>query len=132
MLSKRPYTNKDLINVRYGRLVEIPAALKASNELVGFCISYQDKIEGKMLFGKIWCSAYLASYNLGRTPLSIHRLRKQLHAVIDQIQPDLIWVSSDMFTVIIGFDVRKAGIIIRKQWSVQWDKGCYECSGYDK
>ncbi len=47
VLSKRQYTNRDLIDDRFGRLRELPLALaSAGNKVTGVCLSYWPRPEG--------------------------------------------------------------------------------------
>ena len=47
VLTKRQYTNKDVIDDRYGRLWEIPLALaEQGNDVICICLSYKKKEQG--------------------------------------------------------------------------------------
>lgn len=93
VLSKRQYTGKDLLDDRYGRLFELPAALAREGAAVrGLCLSYRRRREGLFLFenvpGLSWHSLNLVP-GAGRLPSLCYR-------TIEDFRPDVIWASSDI------------------------------------
>ena len=98
VITKRQYTNKDLIDDRFGRLRELPLQLALRKHMVsGLCLSYQKKREGNTSDGPVeW-----ESINAG--PLKIpglirfFRRASQLAA-----NADVIWACSDSIYGIIG------------------------------
>jgi glycosyltransferase involved in cell wall biosynthesis len=99
VLTKRQYTNRDLLDDRFGRIHELPLTLAIRGHRVwGLCLSYKKKPEGKTLDGPVvW-----ESVNAG--PLKITGLlRFILRAASLAPQADIIWACSDSFYGIIGY-----------------------------
>ena len=98
VLTKRQYTNKDLIDDQFGRLRELPLQLALrKHKVFGLCLSYRNKREGKISDGPVeW-----ESINAG--PLKIpgliqfFRRASQLAA-----NADAVWACSDSIYGIIG------------------------------
>jgi len=103
VISKRQYTNKDLLSDRFGRLREFPLLLALNGHIVnGLCLSYIRKSEGKIFDGPVeW-----ESINAG--PLKIpglirfFRRASQLAA-----KADVIWACSDSIYGIMGYRLAK-------------------------
>ncbi|MCP4627790.1 MAG: group 1 glycosyl transferase, partial [bacterium] len=99
VLTKRQYTNKDLIDDRFGRIWELPAGLAAKgHRITGLCLSYKKRSEGVFhVDGMIW-----ESINAG--PLKIAGLRRFCRRARQLAQDaDVIWASSDSIYGIIGY-----------------------------
>jgi len=98
VLTKRQYTNKDLLDDRFGRIREFPLELALKNHKVfGLCLSYRKKKEGKISDGPVeWESLNTGSL---KTPGLIRFFRRasQLAANVDAI-----WACSDSIYGIIG------------------------------
>jgi teichuronic acid biosynthesis glycosyltransferase TuaC len=107
VLTKRQYTNKDLIDDRFGRLWEIPLELARKGHWVtGLCLSYRVRKEGWMSDGPVrW-----KSINAGLTKVSgLARFIAQAERLSKEA--DVIWACSDSFYGIIGlFIARKQRI----------------------
>lgn len=100
-LCKRQYTNKDLLNDKYGRLWELPSRLcKSGVEVSGVCLSYR-RIVTKDFHppGDNNLPAW-KSFNLYP---DLFGYLKFLHFQFCKFAPDFIWVSSDCFHVIWGW-----------------------------
>jgi glycosyltransferase involved in cell wall biosynthesis len=99
VLTKRQYTNKDLLDDRFGRIREIPFALsKQGHRVVGCCLSYARRSEGWFRDGSvIW-----RSVNVGRIPISG---LVWFIAEADRMasRADVIWACSDSFYGVIGY-----------------------------
>jgi teichuronic acid biosynthesis glycosyltransferase TuaC len=101
VLTKRQYTNKDLIDDQYGRLWEIPLALlKNGHNIKGVCLSYRRCRNYGFVLTTNDLTLNWVSFNLIPSFLSyIYFLRSQFKSS----KPDIIWASSDTFHVILGF-----------------------------
>ena len=99
ILTKRQYTNKDLIDDRFGRLREIPLELSRQGyHIDGLCLSYALKTEG--LFrddGVRWQSFNLSIINLTSALKYVYTAYKIAR------KADLIWACSDSIYGIMGF-----------------------------
>jgi glycosyltransferase involved in cell wall biosynthesis len=104
VLTKRQYTNKDLLDDRFGRLREIPLALASRGHSVrGLCLSYAVREEGRVLDGPV------AWKSVNATPLIIPGLLRFVReAARDARTCDVIWACSDSFYGIIGFLLSRA------------------------
>jgi glycosyltransferase involved in cell wall biosynthesis len=99
VLSKRQYTNKDLLDDRFGRLREIPLALARSGHSVrGLCLSYAPRVEGWTRDGPVqWKS-------VNATPLRLPGLLRFIReASILTRTSDVIWGCSDSIYGVIGY-----------------------------
>lgn len=105
VLSKRRYTGKDLIDDRFGRVFELPAAIsRFGHEVTGLALSYRPASTGEHRWDDlprlVWHSE-----NIGRVPfLNYFRTLRRL---IREIQPELIWVCSDAFHAILGEQLQR-------------------------
>ena len=99
VLSKRQYTNRDLLDDRFGRIRELPLQLALRGfQVNGLCLSYKKKKEGKMLDGPVlWESLNAGSLKLPGL------LRFILRASSLASRADVIWACSDSFYGIIGY-----------------------------
>jgi len=99
VLTKRQYTNKDLIDDRFGRIRELPLELaRMGHEVYGLCLSYAIKKEGIIHDGPVkW-----HSFNTGPTLLpGIWKFMR--HASRYAKSADIIWACSDSIYGIIGY-----------------------------
>lgn len=99
VITKRQYTNRDLLDDRFGRVRELPLGLAAGGHAVrGLCLSYKRKEERITRDGPVtW-----ESLNAG--PLKIRGLlRFILRASSLASHADVIWACSDSFYGIIGY-----------------------------
>ncbi|MBZ0166762.1 MAG: glycosyltransferase family 4 protein, partial [Candidatus Omnitrophica bacterium] len=114
-LCKRQYMHKDLLDDRYGRFWEIPAALAARGHTVrGFALSYQPKAEGPFRYGDS-DGVQWESMNAGSVkPLGLWRYMRQVSAAISAAPPDVILACSDSLYVIVGawLQRRHGGVLI--------------------
>ena len=103
VLTKRQYTNKDLIDDRFGRLREIPLELaRKGHRVTGLCLSYQARKEGWMSDSPVrW-----KSINAGLTKVS-GLARFILQAERLSRESDIIWACSDSFYGIIGLSIAR-------------------------
>jgi glycosyltransferase involved in cell wall biosynthesis len=109
VLTKRQYTNKDLLSDRYGRLYELPRELARLGHVVtGVCLSYRSREQGHLQGREIDQSPVeWHSWNLGRTVLpGLIRYLQKLDLVCREFQPDIILACSDALQIING--VRRA------------------------
>ncbi|MEW6077395.1 MAG: glycosyltransferase family 4 protein [Thermodesulfobacteriota bacterium] len=109
VLSKRQYTNRDLINDRFGRLWELPMALASSGDnITGVCLSYRRRDEG----------SHVDAQGGGRVTwhkLNIHRLlpwgARNYWRTIDEIgrdvRPDVVWACSDSLHAVLAVNIAK-------------------------
>ena len=98
ILTKRQYTNKDLLDDRFGRLWELPSEIGRKGHAVSvLCLSYQKKKEEKLSTENVsW-----QSVNAGRTKISgLTRFISRAAGLTRQA--DVIWACSDSFYGIIG------------------------------
>lgn len=99
ILSKRQYTGKDLLDDRFGRLFELPAALaKAGAEVRGVCVSYRRRQQGEFGFEGVGNLSWLSINALPGAA----RLPWQLASVVRKFRPDVIWASSDVAMLCAG------------------------------
>jgi teichuronic acid biosynthesis glycosyltransferase TuaC len=110
-LTKRQYTNKDLIDDKYGRIRELLRGLGLSGyKIQGLCLSYKNKPEGFFKDETIeWYSLNIAFFKITGLIRFLYNANKMAH------QSDLIFASSDSIYAIIGFIIarlRKVPIII--------------------
>ena len=98
VITKRQYTNKDLIDDRFGRIRELPLELALKgHEVTGLCLSYSDKEEKVTYDGPVrWHSLNAGSLLLP----GFYRFYRQ--ALTYARSADLIWACSDSVYGIIG------------------------------
>jgi len=89
--------NKDLIDDRFGRFRELPAALaKMGHSVYGVCLSYQNRPQGAFNDGPVcWQSVNLGRFGLGLFKFTAVAQRRMTST-------DLIWAGSDSFYGIIA------------------------------
>ena len=98
VLTKRHYTNKDLLDDQFGRLRELPLQLALKKHKVfGLCLSYQNKRGKKISDGPVeWGSINAGPLKIPGL-LQFFRRASQLAANVDAI-----WACSDSIYGIIG------------------------------
>jgi len=99
VLTKRQYTNRDLLDDQFGRVRELPLQLGLRGfQVNGLCLSYQKKREGQTLDGPVsW-----ESMNAGALKLP-GLLRFLFRASSLAAHADVIWACSDSFYGMIGY-----------------------------
>ena len=99
VITKRQYTNKDLLDDRFGRLRELPLELALKKHKVyGLCLSYQKKEEGKIFDGPVeWQSINAGKWKI----LGLLRFIKRAAQIAPKV--DVIWACSDSIYGIIGY-----------------------------
>lgn len=105
VLTKRQYTNKDVIDDRYGRLWEIPMALARNGHDVScICLSYQSRSQGEeVVTDSGGNSVRWISVNLGTTRIyGFFRYLLQVKKAIKEVRPDVIWSCSDTVYTVLG------------------------------
>nr|WP_320194052.1 glycosyltransferase family 4 protein [uncultured Desulfobacter sp.] len=104
VLSKRQYTNLDLINDKFGRIRELPMALaKLGHEINGLCLSYRSRPEGIHSDVDAKASVTWHCLNFKRlVSFGDKSYRNKLNAIFREQRPDLIWGSSDALHIILG------------------------------
>lgn len=109
VISKRQYTNLDLIDDRFGRLRELPLALaKAGHEVTGICLSYRSRDEGRR--DDVTKDALVAWHTLNikrLLPWGSMNYWRTIDAIGKDFCPDLIWACSDALHAILGVHVAK-------------------------
>lgn len=113
ILSKRQYTNKDLLDDKYGRIFELAKAMAEKNiEVSGLCLSYRKRPTGKYIFSAkknrvTWESVNLFKFFLPNLKQHLDLADK----IIRNSKPDLIFASSDAMHIILASKLgRKYGI----------------------
>ena len=105
VLTKRQYTNKDLIDDRYGRLYELPEELvRLGHQVSGLCLSYRPRDEGHLLGPKI-DEGLVNWYSVNAGKLIIQGIRHYLKVLNDlcvEFKPDIILASSDALHIVYG------------------------------
>jgi len=106
ILSKRQYTNKDLLDDQYGRLWEIPSHLASvGHEIKGVCLSYRKRDNYTSFFKPSadknieWISFNIFS--------GFMKYLSCLNQLLRKFKPDVILASSDCFHVIWGIVLGK-------------------------
>lgn len=109
VLSKRQYTNLDLINDRFGRLRELPLALAAAgHEVSGICLSYRPRDEGKFNDAQDDAQVVWHALNVKRLlPCGSKSYWHTINELGKGFRPDLVWACSDALHVILGVRVAK-------------------------
>lgn len=101
VLSKRQYTNKDLLDDRYGRLFELPAALAAAgHEVRGVALSYRHCPDGWYTWD---AHPRLSWYAITALPWGLFSYATRLLQIAGGFKPDLIWACSDAPHAVIGW-----------------------------
>ena len=106
VLTKRQYTNRDVIDDRYGRLWEIPLGLAGQNcRVTCLCLSYQKRSSAPLDYVDAnGNSVKWISVNLGF--FKVTGLLKYLYLankIIRDERPDVIWSCSDTIYAIFGY-----------------------------
>lgn len=100
ILTKRQYTNKDVIDDQYGRLWEIPLCLfNRGHNIKGICLSYRRR-KNKNINLTNNNSLEWVSFNF------IPQVIAYFSYILIQIKsfkPHIIWASSDCFHVVLGY-----------------------------
>jgi len=106
VLTKRQYTNKDVIDDRYGRVWEIPMALaRQGHDVTCVCLSYQSRSEAAELVTDEsghsirWISVNLGAFRLFGF-LKFYFLARK---TIKDLRPDIIWSCSDTIYTVLGY-----------------------------
>jgi len=110
ILTKRQYTNKDLIDDRFGRLYELPLELaRTGHQVTVICLSYRIKEEGHLLGpSKDGTTANWYSHNLGRFIIpGLIRYLKKVERLYSDFKPDLIFACSDAPHIIYGYKIAR-------------------------
>lgn len=125
VLSKRQYTNRDLIDDRFGRLRELPIALAAAgHEVRGVCLSYRPRSEGRL-------EDIQANSKVVWHLLNVKRLlpwdSKSYWRILDMLGrdfcPEPVWACSDAMHAILGVRVSKR---LGTSTNTTWHAGiCY-------
>ena len=104
-INKRLYTNKDVLEDKYGRLYEIPLALaNLGNDVECATISYRKKKDGShILDGEGSPRWYSANLN----PRSLMMLYKHILALAEKKKPDIIWAGSDVLHIAMALYLSK-------------------------
>ena len=105
VLSKRQYTNKDVIDDQYGRLWEIPLALAGQGHSVTcICLSYQKRQSGTEVFAAPGGhSIRWISVNAGVLGIfGFIRFVLLASKTIKADRPDVVWSASDTIYTVLG------------------------------
>lgn len=104
VLSKRQYTNLDLIDDRFGRLRELPLALAGlGHKVAGICLSYRTRDEGRR--DDVTQAARVDWYSLNLKRLLPWGQMSYWHtidSIAGDFRPDLVWACSDAIHAILG------------------------------
>lgn len=102
VLSKRQYTGRDLLDDRFGRVFEMPAALARRGHAVrGIALSYRYRRAGTYRWDGIERPAW-RSVNLGPLGTGLHRYLGELRRTMQDFRPDVLWATSDAYHGILG------------------------------
>ena len=106
VITKRQYTNKDLLDDKYGRLREIPLALaERGHQVHGLCFSYRPRPDGVTVDRSLINSATVIWESISPGKFVIDGIYKYIAALkhkIEKLKPDFIWASSDCLHIIGG------------------------------
>jgi hypothetical protein len=106
VLTKRQYTNKDVIDDRYGRLWEIPLELvRNGNSVTCVCLSYQSRGNSPEIYEDPQGRA-IRWINVNSGALAVFGILKYLYVVnktIREENPDVIWSCSDTIYIVLGY-----------------------------
>ena len=106
VLSKRQYTNKDLLDDKFGRLWEIPLKLSLMGHKVkGICLSYRKCKTGSLLFKAV--EGGEVEWNTFNLISGFPKYLKYLNHQLRFYKPDVIMASSDCFHTILGVALGK-------------------------
>lgn len=110
VLAKRQYTNKDLIDDRYGRLYELPNELaRLGHQVTGLCLSYRPRDEGHLLGPQV-DNTLVDWYSINAGKLILPGLKNYLellNSLCAEFKPDIILACSDALHVIHGYRTAK-------------------------
>lgn len=112
VLSKRRYTNLDLLDDRFGRLRELPLNLASmGHQVTGICLSYRPRDEGRRDDIKGDARVDWQALNFQRlVPWGTGNYWQVLRQIGGDFHPDLVWACSDMFHAVLAVPVaRKLG-----------------------
>jgi teichuronic acid biosynthesis glycosyltransferase TuaC len=109
VLSKRQYTNRDLIDDRFGRLRELPLALAAAgNQVAGICLSYRPRDEGRRDDVEENGQVAWHTLNVKRLlPWGSTSYWRTSDVIGRDFRPDLVWACSDAVHAILGVRIAK-------------------------
>ena len=106
VLTKRQYTNRDVIDDRFGRLWEIPAGLAhQSCRVTCVCLSYSKKnsvseeYESSLGDSVTWVSVNLGYFKV----FGVLKYLWLANKIIREERPDVIWSCSDTIYNILGY-----------------------------
>ncbi len=107
VLSKRQYTNRDLLDDCYGRLRELPLALAAAgNEVAGVCLSYRPRKEGLVQDAQGEARVAWHALNVGRLlPRGGESYWSLIRRIEGDFRPDVVWACSDAWHAMLGAHV---------------------------
>ena len=109
ILTKRQYTNLDLIDDRFGRLRELPLSLAAAgHDVTGICLSYRSRDEGRR--DDVVENAQVAWHTLNFKRLLSWGSKSYWHTIdniTEDFHPDLVWACSDALHAILGTRIAK-------------------------
>jgi len=109
VLSKRQYTNRDLIDDRFGRLRELPIALaRLGHKVAGVCLSYRSRDEGRRY--DVVENAQVAWHTLNfkrLLPWGSLSYWRTIDKIGEDFHPDLVWACSDALQAILGVRIAK-------------------------
>jgi teichuronic acid biosynthesis glycosyltransferase TuaC len=110
VLTKRQYTNRDLIDDRFGRLRELPLALSSlGHKVEGVCLSYRGRDEGKI--NDVEKNARVTWHTLNAMrlmPLGLKNYWSAVAKIGRELRPNIVWACSDAFHAILGIHVAKS------------------------
>lgn len=105
VITKRQYTNKDLIDDSYGRIREIPMSLAEKGHTVhGVCLSYLRKQQG-VFNDRGENNALVEWYSINTGIFYVFGLLRfllRIRKTIKTVKPDIIWSCSDTLYGVIG------------------------------
>lgn len=109
VLSKRQYTNLDLIDDRFGRLRELPLVLAAAgHQVTGICLSYRPRDEGMRDDVEENAKVAWHALNLKRfLPWDSMSYWQTIDRIGRDFRPDLVWACSDALHAILGVRIAK-------------------------
>jgi teichuronic acid biosynthesis glycosyltransferase TuaC len=108
-ITKRQYTNKDLIDDRYGRCRELPLQLSfLKHQVIGTCLSYAKKPESIVLDSVDTANVEWHSLNAGIFKLpGLIRYFFYTYRLAKRFQPDVIIASSDSIYGIVALFISR-------------------------